>query len=190
MNIENIKKYILFTSILYGIIIMLAMTITYFRMDTKVELNVNEKELNELLDSYSRQAENINDEMCKSTVDDLIEFVRSNNKSEVRNLSDYYYEILDTGENILNYYTRVSNSCPNITTDVLKKYDLQLLYLTASIQNDEILQKYMYQYELSIKNKSVRNISEASLIAVENNIRTKSELAIIKNTIQAVLEVN
>lgn len=188
MNFEKIKKLILFTSTLYGLIIVISMVFTYAKMDTKVELVVDEKEVSKLLDSYSKQAESIKDETCRDTIGDLINFVRENNKSGVRDLVEYYSEILNSKENILIYYSKIKNSCPKLTDKVLENYDLQLLYITSSIQNDEILHKYMFGYELSFKDNSARSVGETSLITIENNIRAKSELAIIKNTIKAVLE--
>ena len=77
-----------------------------------------------------------------------------------------------------------------ITEDVAKEHNLPIMFITASIQNDEIFGKYLYQYEINMKDLYFRNISEPALTSIENKIKNEMELKLIKDVLEIVKDLD
>ena len=170
---EKIKNIILITSITYSIIIIVAMFFTPLNMTTTIELYDNENNINELKE-YKKQLATMDKNECTKVISDLITYYEATSYKGKINLKDKYnYEF----NNIyLNYYEPIKNNC-NIPKEDEDK--LPIKFITASIQNDELFQKYIYQYELNFKDYYTRLDTEASMESVEYNINRKSQLEII-----------
>ena len=71
---EKIKEHLVVISILYGIIIILLMGITYFKMDTYVEFQEDE-DFVEILNNYKKEIMLLEDTNCKSTLNKLVNYI-------------------------------------------------------------------------------------------------------------------
>ena len=186
---EKIKEHLVVVSFLYGIIIILLMGITYFKMDTHVEFQEDE-DFVVTLNNYKKEIMLLDDTNCKSTLNKLVNYIEQNNLSGSVNLKDYYNKVFYNNESILNFYREIKNTCPMITEDVAKEHNLPIMFITASIQNDEIFGKYLYQYEINMKDLYFRNISEPALTSIENKIKNEMELKLIKDVLKIVKDLD
>ena len=62
------------------------------------------------------------------------------------------------------------------------------MFITAVIQDEAILHRYLYQYELGFKDLYFRMIAEPNLNNTEYLIKKRTELRIISNVIEMVKE--
>lgn len=185
---EKIKEHLFIISIIYGITIIILMLITYSKMTTYIEIN-NNKNFTSKIDKYKQEISLLENNQCKNEITNLINFIEKTNYNKIINLKDHYNKIFYNNESILEYYSKIKNAC-SITDKKAKEYNLPTMFITASIQNDELIQRYLYQYEINIKDIYFRNISEPNLNNIENNIKKENELIIIKNILQIIKENN
>lgn len=186
---EKIKEHLVVISILYGIIIILLMGITYLKMDTHVEFQ-EDADFVVTLNNYKKEIMLLEDTNCKSTLNKLVDYIEQNNLSGKVNLKDYYNKVFYNNESILNFYVEIKNACPIITEEVAKEHNLPIMFITASIQNDEIFGKYFYQYEINMKDLYFRNISEPALTSIENKVKKEMELKLIKDVLKIVKDLD
>lgn len=186
---EKIKEHLVVISILYGIIIILLMGITYFKMDTHVEFQ-EDTDFTLTLNNYKKEIMLLENSNCKNALNNLVNYIEQNNLSGKVNLKDYYNKVFYNNESILSFYGEIKNACPMITEDVAKEHNLPIMFITASIQNDEIFGKYLYQYEINMKDLYFRNISEPALTSIENKIKNEMELKLIKDVLKIVKDLD
>ena len=186
---EIIKEHLVVISILYGIVIILLMGITYFKMDKHVEFQ-EDTDFIVTLNNYKKEIMLLEDTNCKSTLNKLVNYIEQNNLSGKVNLKDYYNKVFYNNESILSFYGEIKDNCSMITEDVAKEHNLPIMFITASIQNDEIFGKYMYQYEINTKDLYFRNISEPALTSIENKIKNEMELKLIKDVLEIVKDLD
>lgn len=182
---EKIKEHLLVISIIYGIIIILLMLFTYLKMDTNISLN--NTDISKEINKYKKQINLIENNKCKTELLNYTNYINENNFKNKTNIRSYYRKTFLSGESILTYYSKIKNSC-KITNEKAKEYNLSTMFITATIQTDEIIQTYMYQHEIRLDDFYFRDIAEPSIIQVENQIKKENELNIIKNILKIINE--
>jgi len=185
---EKLKNSLIMFSIFYITIITILMFITYVNAEDTIHFEVVDN-FNETLNNYKEEASSITNIDCQKYVNNLIDYVEKTNYSGDVNIKDMFNNVYSE-EILLSYYLKGKEACLQFTDENAKEYELPSMFITASIQNDEILQKYTTQYELIIKDNLVRLITEPQLVNTENNIKQNTELNIIKNIIEMVKENN
>ena len=176
---ENLKKILFIISIFYSLVIVVLMTITMTKLTTEIELYDDEENLNKL-ESYKEELLSLEENDCTKSISEIITYYEDTSYNGITNLKDMY----NSDKNILNYYVPVKDSC-NLTEEMIDKYNLPTKFVTASIQNDELYQPYLFQYELSIKDNNARSIIEPSLSVMEYRINRSLILEIIKALIDS-----
>ena len=164
---EKIKEYLLVISIFYGIVIIALMTMTYTKMENYIEVKAPDNFYTDL-SKYKTEVTKVKNESCKQEIGNLINFIESHTLNGKVNLKDYYAQLLN-GEAIAEYYSNTKTAC-SISDVTATDKGLEHMFLAATMQNDEIYQKYLYQHELSIKDVNYRMIAEPSMINNENNL--------------------
>jgi len=183
---ENIKNVILYFSIFYMIVILVLAIISYGSMVTVIELSTSDEYLKEL-NTYKEKVNNLKDSTCKDYLNKLVNRVEKDVVKENLNLKEYYEE-LSKEDNFLMYYSEGKDKCNILNDEVLQEKDMPLMYITSAIQNSEIVKEHMYQYELSLKDYKTREINIMSLVSVENNIKVRNEIKIIKELFSIISE--
>ena len=181
---ERVKDSILSISIFYMIVIVILTIITYCNMVTKIEFSsADELQNNELIE-YKEIISKYEDSTCKNYINTLINKIEKDiYKSEI-DLKGSYEEIIN--DSLLDYYGKARESCVSITSEKLIEEKMPVKFLTSTILVDEILSKYFFQYELSFKDIKMREIGEASLESVENNIKIQNELQIVNSLLKII----
>ena len=181
---EKIKEYLLAVTLIYGIVIVLLMIMTYTNMEEYLEF---EKDNNfyEELNNYKNEVSKIENQSCKQEINNLINYIEKHNLSGKVNLKEYYNNTFHDNNYLPGYHWKINEAC-SIKKRVADSEGLSMMYLTASIQNDEILQPYMYQYEIHLKDNTFRQMAEPSFLKYQQSIQNDRELNILKTTLKIV----
>ena len=181
---EKIKEYLLVVSIVYGFVIVLFMTVTYFNMETYIEFEKN-NDFYTKVDSYKKEVNLISNQVCKTELNNYLGFIEKHNLEGKVVLKDYFNTAIIGEEGILDYYGKIKKAC-SLSDESVKENGLPSMFLAATLENDEILQKYMYQSELHLKDYNLRLIAMPSLLRHENDIKTGNELNIIRTVLEMI----
>ncbi len=152
---------------------------------SSVELH-DDKENIKKLNTLKQEVLLLEDNSCSNVVNELIKYYEKTSYDGMVNLKELYDSKIDNS-GFLGYYTDLKDSC-NLTEEDNDKYSFSDLFITTTIQNEEIYQRYLYQYELGVKDLYFRSVVEPNLNNTEYRIRKKSELKIISNVIEMVKE--
>ncbi len=172
---ENIKRVLFISSMFFSIMIVVLTILTLFNMSGTVNLSDTKDNIDEL-DGYKKEVLKVKNNKCRNEINNIIKYYEETSYDgdvSVKEMFDYGFE-----HSLLEYYSKVKESC-NISNDEADDNRLATKFLTASIQFDEIYQSYYYQYELGLKDKLIRDISEPSLNMVEYKINRSLILEII-----------
>lgn len=181
---EKIKKTILYLSIIYSIIVIGMMFINRFSLTSSIELSLNEKD-NYIIDKYALEIKLMEQTECTDTIKEMINFYKKTTYNGKVNLKEMYNYNIENS--YLSLYSKASKNC-NLTEEEKEKNNLSAEVLTVVMQEEKIIQQYIYQYELSIKDIYIRNINEPYLENTIYNIRKKMEKEVIKNLIEITKE--
>ena len=182
---KKIKTILYIFSIFYMSMIIVLMMMAYcdMRVDD-IELTVNDEYVQKI-NSYKNKVSSLDNSTCKDYLNDLIKFIEKDVNRDKVSIKEYYKQI--TGEDsLLSYYSKGWETCDKLTSEIMQKENMPAMFLTASIQGDEIIEKYIYQYEMGFKDYELRNLREVSLEPVRNNIKINNELKIIERLIDII----
>ena len=176
---NKVKSIIFSFGTFYMIVIVVLMVFVYSNMKTNIDLSSNDEYKTELK-QYIEKINNLENSRCKNYMNTLVAKVEKDISVGEISLKDYYDSIIKN-DSLLTYYAKASEECESITPEKMHEMNMPIKFLTPGIIVDEILNNYIYQYELSVLDKKTREINETNLIPVENNIRANIELGIIKD---------
>ena len=177
---ETIKNVLFCISIFYSIIIITLMLITKNNLVSIVELHDSEENKNKL-NNYKQQVSLLEQNSCTGVINKIIKhYEETSYDGEVSLRKMYEY---DFDNSLLSYYTQAKESC-KLNEEDEKKYNLPTKFITASIQRDEMYQRYYFQYELRINDYITRLIAEPLLSGVEYQISKNMELEILSILIE------
>lgn len=181
---KNIKSSVLYIGLFYMIIIPILMVISYCNMVTSIDFSSNDEYKNKI-NSYKERLSFLEESNCKSYLNTLIDKIESDINTENINLKEYY-ERINSENNLLSFYSEAAVKCNSITNEKMQEVNMPISFLTPLVIRDEIVGKYIYQYELGFSDYHIRSISASNLIPVENNIVGNSELQIIENIMKII----
>ena len=171
---NKIKDVLLYIGVFYMTVIVGLMIITYCKTKTSVELTIN-NEYQDKLNEYKEIVNSKEKSTCKEYMNSLIEKIENDINTEEINFKEYY-EKITSNNNLLYYYSKAMEDCHSVTREAMNELNMPVKFLTSPVISDEIVGKYIYQYELSFSDIKTRNNNETNLIPVENNIRISNEL--------------
>ena len=140
------------------------------------------------INKYKEKVSSLTNKECKDYLNNFINYVENSNYDGDVYVRDYFEKIYINGDYLLSYYLKGKDNCSSFTDEKAKEYDLPLMFLTASMQDDAIMSNYTTQYELNIKDNLIRLILEPDIKYIENSIKQRTELNIIKTIIKMAEE--
>ena len=179
--IEKIKNLLINISIIYIIVIVIMALNSYANFTEEVEISSSE-EVEESIKDVKKKIETVKSNSCRNYLNDFINYIIDNNYDGVINLKDLYQK-LDNDKYIYDYYQDGQKACNNFTYENAKKHELDILFISAGIQNDLLFKDYLYQYEISFKDYLVRDITRVELNNINNQIKVRFMLKAINNII-------
>ena len=180
---NKIKDVLLCIGVFYLTVIVVLMIITYCKSKTSIEFAVN-SEYQEKINSYKETVNSLSDSSCKEYMQTLISQVEKDVNTKELNFKKHYENLNDNS--LLSMYGKASENCHSLNTEIMIETKMPILFLTPSVIKDEIVGKYIYQYELSFSDIKTRNINEIYLLPVENNIQLNNELQIIEKLLEII----
>lgn len=176
---EKIKNILFVISVFYSLVIVVFTVIINSNLTSTIELHDSEDN-REKLKEYKQQLTNLEQNSCTEIINEIIsyyEVTSYDGEVSLRKMFEY-----DFDNSFLFYYLKVKESC-NLDDNQVKKYNLPIKFITASIQSDELYQRYYFQYELHL-NDMTRLIIEPQLSSVEYQINRGMQLEIISSLIE------
>lgn len=170
------KKIILYSSITYMIIIISLVIFNILSQPTKINFSS--------YDYYDNEIKVIEEKVAGLRVNDCSNSI----KKLIKNSKDTYfvgsvyikdvYNKVSTSESWLSLYGEAKTAC-NVDNN-----DMDMLAITASIQYEELIDKYRFNYELLIADIENRLLLEPALINMENRSRKNLEIKVIEFLIE------
>lgn len=179
---ENIKKILLCISIFYSITIIVLTSITASNLVSTVELKDTQENKTKIAE-YKQQLMTLPQNNCTEVIGEIISYYNETSYEGKVNLKEMYK--YDYEKSLLSYYLKTRESCKLSKQDE-EKYNLPTKFITASIQKDEMYQRYYFQYELKLTDYNTRIIVEPLLTNLEYEINRTMELEIISSLIEIV----
>ena len=177
---NKLKSIILGISIVYSFMVLILMLLSFNTAVTTVELvDIEENILK--LNNYQNEVNKLEQNSCTKVIKDLINYYEEtsyNGKVKLKDIYDFGFE-----KSFLSFFGEMKNNC-NLTEEELNKYNFPTKFLTTSVQQDELLKNYYFQYELSFKDFFTRSIVEPTLLITEYKINRSFQLEIIDNLIE------
>ena len=180
---DKIKNFVFSMLLFYSIFVVLIIVINMFNLRGKIEIHDNEDNLNRLSDLKAR-ANNLEKNSCGLLVDQMIsKYEETSYDGEVilSELYDLYWE----GASFLQFYSSFKTEC-GMSDEKIKELDLDYDVLNSITFFENVVNKHMFYYEISLSDKYMREISEASIGNIEYQTCKKSELDIIEKMINYV----
>lgn len=183
---EKVRNIILNLSVFYVLVVSALVIFNIATAVDSVELNDSEENLKRI-EELRLANNNLNQDECTNVINDMIkQYVNTSYAGETKLSEIYNYT---NNNSFLNFYMDVKDAC-EISDERSKELKLPTLFVTAVVQQDELIQTYMYQYELKISDAITRMVLEPSLVNVEYTIRKNTELDIIAKLVEHATERN
>lgn len=183
---KNIRTGLLFVSIFYIVSVVGLMIINFCLSKSNVELHDSDDNVKKIKE-LRQEALSLEVNSCTIVINDIITYYEKTSYDGKVNLKEMYDMLNSENISFLEYYLQIKEHC-GLTDGEREKYDYPHLFMTAVIQNEAMLQRYLYQYELGFKDLYFRMIAEPNLNNTEYLIRKRAELKAISNVIEMVKE--
>ncbi len=180
---KNIREYVLICSFTYIIIITFLILGIFINKKSYVELNTPDR-VKKDFEILKVEINNVKDEKCRNSLNNLLNSFIDNSydgKVKINKLYDYI-----STSNITDEYDTIKSDC-NIKSDSIKKYDIDNKYLVRMSLQDNILQGYLYQYELKF-NDEASNKYYDSISKIAYNTLKYSEVELINDYLKIIGE--
>lgn len=177
---EKIKNILFIISIFYSVVIIVSMIFTTINMVDIVDLS-DTRENKSKLKEYKAQVSLLEENKCTKMINKIIKHYEETSYDgnvKIKEMFNY-----DFDDSLLSYYGDTQKAC-NISEEDAKKYNLPFKFVAASIQRDELYQRYYFQYELNFRDIYMRDIGQAVLTGIEYNINRSNILEIISDLIE------
>lgn len=172
---DNIKKILFIISIFYSLVVIVLMLVNSANVVTDIELyDTDENRVK--LSEYKTQLSLLKQNDCTNVVNEMIEYYEQTSYNGKVNLKEMYNK--NYGKSFLSFYMEVRNKC-SLTDSFTKGNNLATKFLTEMMQREELYQRYVFQYEIKIKDNFMRNIADPDITRIEYKINKEVELEII-----------
>lgn len=149
---EKIKSGLFFIFCFYSVIILILLFFTYSNSLNVIDIYDN-KDNRIKYSELKKEVKSLDDNMCTDTLNKLLDYYSKtsfNGNVSAKNLyNDITKGVMD-GTYFLNYFSDIKKDC-NLSDDFLSENFIREKFIIASIQYDEMINKYYYLYELNLK---------------------------------------
>lgn len=177
---DNVKKYLFNFLICFCICIIVLTIYNIFNFKSEIYLSSND-ENNIKYNLLKERINNLDDSSCSLLLKDMISTYEKtvyNGEVKLKDIYDVYYE----GSSFFPYYSLIQEKC-NISKEEMENMDMPFEFTNSVTFIENIVSKYLFQYEISIKDKFSRDIAESSIIGIEYQTCKKSQLSIIEKVL-------
>lgn len=183
---DKIKTMLFGAFIFYVVLIVGLIIYNGSSYEDSFEIPSDDSSRTQKLNLYKEKLSTMDNNACNVFIKKLIDYYEKTDIKGKIKYSDYYKQTVNNdGDDyiLVNYYEDAKKSC-NLTDKEIDEYNFNYLFLTGSIQIDEIMEKYYYNYEINLRDNFSRLIAEPLLYRYEYDINRDSTLIIIKDLIE------
>lgn len=164
---EKFKYSLVAISICYSTIILFLMFISFNNSANTLKLTDSKENLDQLK-VLKNDLSTIKNKDCRTSINNLIEYYEKTSYTSEVNLKDR----LNNYDSSLNYIVPIKENC-NINNEQIKNNNINIELLASSIQLDEELTKYYFQYEMKLPDEFNRAIIEPEMTNIHYRINRK-----------------
>lgn len=146
----------------------------------------NNPEFTKKITLYKQKLSKMENNSCNNSISKLITYYEKTNYSGNVKYSTINKLIFNNSKNytlLSSNYESIKKAC-KLNDERIEKYNFDYLFLSGSIQFDEIIKDNNFAYELSFKDSSFRAIAEPNVANYEYEINRNATLTIISNLIE------
>lgn len=146
----------------------------------------NNPEFTKKITLYKQKLSKMENNSCNNQISKLITYYEKTNYSGNVKYSTINKLIFNNSKNntlLSSNYESIKKAC-KLNDETIEKYNFDYLFLSGSIQFDEIIKDNNFAYELSFKDSSFRAIAEPNVANYEYEINRNATLTIISNLIE------
>ncbi|MGM9878503.1 MAG: hypothetical protein ACI31R_00520 [Bacilli bacterium] len=185
---EKIKLMLFGAFIFYVVLVVGLIIYTGSNHEDSFEIFESDSDLirAQKLNSYKEKLATMENNTCTTFIKELIDYYEKTDFKGKVTYQDYYNQMVranDENSVFFNFFEKAEKSC-NLNEKQKEEYNFSYLVLAGSIQIDEIMKNYYYDYELNLEDKYFRDLSAVYFIKYQNNINRESILIIISNLIE------
>ena len=176
---HRIKNIIFYFSISYMFLFSIFTFLTLINAKEEIEITSGDY-YSSTIKSLKTEINKLNNSKCKDSINNLLNISENTIFQGTVNVKKLYNTVNNNGS-MVNGYIKVKNNC-NIDPEIENK--LSPYILNSSLTYENLIQKYMFQYEISIKDNDMRFIAES--MTINNQLRTTKlqELDVIKKIVE------
>ena len=175
---EKIKNALVSIGISYMIIFLILLISKYINMNKYINITFDNN-YQETISKYKKEILTIEEKSCQNVLNDYLNYVKKTTFKGKVNLQEYFKNIYLTDNIFLGYYLKLIDNCSKLTKENAVENNLYEMMLTANIQDEEILQKYIFNYELTIKDNLFRITLEPEFVATKSKIKFNNEIGVL-----------
>ena len=146
---KRVKDLLLSLFIFGSIVVIIFIIISFFNTKQSITVSRNDT-IEEKLDNLKQMVNSFEDNDCKEYLDFFISYIDKlpvEGKIKLRDLYDYF-----NNYPTIRLYEGVQNKC-HITEEEIKEYGINGKYATVMALSNDIFNKYMFSYELNLKDE-------------------------------------
>lgn len=174
---KNIKELLLYGMIGYFSLVIILMIFNMFNMTKEISLNIkadNKTKFTELKERVNQLEES----SCKNVLNDMVNTYETTNYYGTVSLNEVY-DYYRNGQSFLQFYTQIKEKC-NISDAAMEGYGLPNEMINSILYMEDIIPKYMFEYEINLKDNFIREIAESDSMNLKYNASKTSQLKIIE----------
>lgn len=184
---EKIRNAILPISLFYMIVIVILMALTYIQAQDTIEFKYIENFENKMANN-KLEVNNLNDKVCEDALNKYIDYsIKYTYNGNVKVKTFFNDKFLNPDEIFLSNYLKIKDNC-KLTDEQMKDNDLPNMFLNVTVLEEEILQKYLFNYEIKFNDIITRIILEPNIYNTEYSISQNLKLKIIDTVLEILKE--
>ena len=177
---ERIKSYLFYFSICYSVLFISGLIINYAVSVNSIKLEDSAENISKV-ENYKRELKTIPRNECTDVIDKMILYYEETSYHGDVNLKEMYNYHLKN--NFLSFYNDAKKGC-NLTDEIIDYHNLRMEFLSSEIPTDDVFNKYLFQYEISLKDILTRQIVEPVTHNIEYQISKSSQAEVIGHLIE------
>lgn len=180
---EKIKNFMFWLLISYSVLFVIFVLFNMFSIRTKIELSDNETNLKRY-DILRERVSKLDESSCSVLLNEMIEaYGKTSFDGEVD--LKVFYDMYWNGPSFLSFYMPIQKKC-NMDSEVMGELGMPMDSINSITYVDNTIMNNMFNYELKIKDYTVRGVAEASISQLEYQTCKSSELDMIEKVLDYI----
>ena len=178
---KRIKDLLLSLFIFGSIVIVIFIVLSFFNTKQTIEVYKNDK-IEEKFDDLRQRVNSMEENECKDYLNTYISYISKmpiEGEIKLKDLYDYF-----SNYSILGLYEDAQNKC-HISIEELDEYGIAGKYLSVMALSNNLINKYMFTYELNLKDE-LRVLTESNIDSINFTSIRYNQVEILNNYVTLI----